>query len=78
MELCLNCSSTGQTFFIVQIFSSLRTELSAKHAKHVSDLKLYYEHELDEVKSQLNRCKLRYCENFICNEKLSVLLWTIE
>ncbi|CAF4180800.1 unnamed protein product [Rotaria sordida] len=34
--------------------SNLRNELSTKHAKHVSDLKLYYEHEIDELKNQLN------------------------
>ncbi|CAF4046419.1 unnamed protein product, partial [Rotaria sp. Silwood1] len=34
--------------------SNLRNELSAKHAKHISDLKSYYEHEIDELKNQLN------------------------
>jgi hypothetical protein len=39
-------------------FFSLRTELSAKHAKHIADLKLYYESEINELKSQLNRIKM--------------------
>ncbi|CAF1227258.1 unnamed protein product [Adineta steineri] len=36
----------------------LRTELSVKHAKHISDLKLYYEHEIEELKNQLNTTKM--------------------
>ncbi|UJR13577.1 hypothetical protein I4U23_000590 [Adineta vaga] len=38
--------------------SILRTELSTKHAKHISDLKLYYEHEIEELKNQLNNLKM--------------------
>ncbi|CAF0800078.1 unnamed protein product [Adineta steineri] len=38
--------------------SNLRTELSVKHAKHISDLKLYYEHEIEELKNQLNTTKM--------------------
>ncbi|CAF0899162.1 unnamed protein product [Adineta ricciae] len=38
--------------------SIVRTELSAKHAKHISDLKLYYEHEIEELNSQLNNLKM--------------------
>lgn len=40
--------------------SNLRIELKAKHARHVQDLKDYYEKELDEHKAQLNAYKLRY------------------
>ncbi len=39
---------------------SLRTELSAKHAKHIADLKLYYEYEINELKSQLNRIRMGF------------------
>ncbi len=41
-------------------FYSLRTELSTKHEKHISDLKLYYEEEIDQLKNQLNRSKMGY------------------
>ncbi len=39
-------------------FSSPRTELPAKHARHTTDLKSYYDYELDELKNQLNRAKM--------------------
>ncbi|CAF0753747.1 unnamed protein product [Rotaria sordida] len=35
-----------------------QTELSALHAKHIADLKLYYEYEINELKSQLNRARM--------------------
>ncbi|CAF0769667.1 unnamed protein product [Rotaria sp. Silwood1] len=38
--------------------ANLRTELSALHAKHIADLKLYYEYEINELKSQLNRTRM--------------------
>ncbi|CAF2130505.1 unnamed protein product [Rotaria magnacalcarata] len=37
---------------------NLRTELSAIHSKHIADLKLYYEYEINELKSQLNRARM--------------------
>ena len=48
----------AEPIVILSFSPSLRIELAGKHAKHVSDLKLYYEHEIDELKSQLNRLKM--------------------
>ena len=47
-----------QIKFLSLSFSSVRLELSAKHSKHISDLKLYYEHEIEELKNQLNRTRM--------------------
>ncbi|CAF0842617.1 unnamed protein product [Adineta steineri] len=38
--------------------TNLRTHLSARHARQVDDLKLRYEYEINDLKSQLNRTKL--------------------
>jgi hypothetical protein len=60
------------------IFSfSLRTELLAKHAKHISDLKLYYEHEIDELKNQVNSSKMGYV-TFDILEKKNLLVLVIQ
>lgn len=50
-------SRSGEKNRIFIIFS-VRLELSAKHAKHISDLKSYYEHEIEELTDQLNRNRM--------------------
>lgn len=40
--------------------SNLRQELKNKHARHVQDLKDYYDKEIDDLKRQLNGYKIKY------------------
>ncbi|CAF3394926.1 unnamed protein product [Rotaria socialis] len=53
--------------------SNLRAELSAKHAKHISDLKLYYEHEIDELKSQLNVSKMSHTSSTSTRQSMETI-----
>ena len=51
-------SSISQTNSIVEnakYISNLRLELKSKHARHVQDLKDYYEKELDDLRRKLNK-----------------------
>jgi len=57
-------------FFFVLLLFSLRTELTAKHAKHISDLKSYYEDEIEELKKQLNICALNDTEYNLDTKKI--------
>jgi hypothetical protein len=53
-------SSINQTNSIVEnakYISNLRLELKTKHARHVQDLKDYYEKELDELRRKLSKAE---------------------
>ncbi|CAF5218944.1 unnamed protein product, partial [Rotaria magnacalcarata] len=51
----------------------LRAELSAKHAKHISDLKLYYEHEINELKRQLNVSKMSHTSSTSTRQSMETI-----
>ncbi|CAF2071532.1 unnamed protein product [Rotaria magnacalcarata] len=53
--------------------SNLRAELSAKHAKHISDLKLYYEHEINELKRQLNVSKMSHTSSTSTRQSMETI-----
>lgn len=51
--------------------SNMRMELKNKHARHVQDLKDYYERELDELKRQLSSYRMRYGDASAGQQSLS-------
>jgi glucosamine 6-phosphate synthetase-like amidotransferase/phosphosugar isomerase protein len=56
----ISANSTNSIVDNAKYISNLRIELKNKHARHVQDLKDYYEKELDDMKKQLNAYRLKY------------------
>jgi hypothetical protein len=57
-----NSSAINQSTIVdnAKYISNLRQELKNKHARHVQDLKDYYDKEIDDLKRQLNGYKMKY------------------
>lgn len=68
-----HASSISQTNSIVEnakYISNLRLELKSKHARHVQDLKDYYEKELDDLRRKLNKAEQNISSDSTGNEKI--------
>ncbi|CAF1178591.1 unnamed protein product, partial [Didymodactylos carnosus] len=63
-------SRSGSKEDLVQ--KNVKAEMHAKHNKHVADLKTYYEHEIDELRHELKKYRLKLTKMGLTPSNVSV------